>query len=170
MIKILRNKNPKWEYKNPMSKEYQTQKWMEDVGSYLNRHCDYLHVSNQPKNMRKEHSIKTQEDMLVLDLRNTYLVHDMVVNTYKRWDVDLKDVPFIELKLNPEKTKSLTNYWTEYLIERLKYDLDTLFPMSDYHIHKIPFFYIGGGKCIRIFDTNLLDSNGKKIDVVKEVK
>jgi len=72
-------------------------------------------------------------------------------------EIDISDVPFIQLRFDDKKR--LSNHWKEYIINRLRHDMN-----KGFWINQIPFFYISSSHHIRIFDTTMINNKGERID------
>lgn len=146
--------------------EQNTEKWIFDVVDWLQGNWrESIDKGSQERIIIPCDTWTNPKDYSVLeiDCLITYLSTKIQIEMYKKNDIDLTDVPFIQLRFT-DKCKRVNGVLKDYMIYRIWGDLENNFTKDE-----IPFFFIQSGDHIRIYNTDMMNSNGKRIDK-KEVK
>ena len=81
MFDIKRNKNPKWEYSNPLSEEFLTEKWMEGVVNWLKENTSNDYPTKQIILPSLDNNLK---NIMELDLSQQFNVGSETESWYRK--------------------------------------------------------------------------------------
>jgi len=148
-----------------INKNEDTEKWKIDIVEWLVDNCKSDFPSEK---ITVPCSDSNQDWILEVDVSKEYLVGSkMVIDVHRkgRWvknqyhkGVDLENVPFISLVFK-DSVKRVHSTFKDYMMYRIWGDLKLNFDDDD-----IPFYFICGTQDIRMFNTDILNSKGERLD------